>query len=313
MKKVLVTGAGGFLGLHLLRALRDGREVVGADRTGEAREGCRWHQVAAEPAGLADAVDATGPDLVIDAAFVNRKDPAWSDDEYLHRMQAVHLRLFERCAERGVPLILISSSAVYGAGPDDGEGGDDRIDETAALRPVSVYGLAKTVQETLCRYVAQTRGLEMTIVRLFNLMGPGQGPGTVLADWVSQVAQIARGEAEPVLRVRNLATARDFVDVRDAARAVARVAAEPRGGDVLNVATGRSVGLRQLAAHLETLCPVPFDTVETHPRPATDDVRSQRGDAGRIRRLYGWRPTIGWRRSVEDLWLRHAPAAAKGA
>jgi GDP-4-dehydro-6-deoxy-D-mannose reductase len=221
-------------------------------------------------------------------------------------MQATNFRLFERCARLKVPVILISSSAVYGSGGPDGG-----LDEETPRRPVSLYGLAKAVQEMLAERLAVSRGLELCIVRLFNLVGPGKAAGTVVPDWVAQVTAIMDG-AEPVLRVKNRATSRDFVDVRDAARAVELVARRFVPDEVFNVASGQTVSLREVSDYLESLCPVPYRTVEADARCGSGDILYQFGDATRIAKAHGWAPTIGWKQSVREYWDHYLAARRDG-
>jgi GDP-4-dehydro-6-deoxy-D-mannose reductase len=247
---------------------------------------------------LARAVEQCRPAFVVHAAFVNRKPVGSSDSAYLEEMVSVNLPLFQACARSATRLLLISSSAVYGlTGDDDGRA----IDESCSLSPVSLYGTAKLVQEVLARYLAASAGLQLCIVRLFNICGPGQRPGMLVPDWVKGVAAIARG-AEPTLRVLNRSTSRDFVDVRDAARAISLLLADFRAGEVVNVASSCAITLKDLSTALARLCPVPFDVVETAPIPATSDVLAQRGSYAHIHANWGWSPRIDFWQSLRDVW-----------
>ena len=156
----------------------------------------------------------TRPESIVHAGFVNRRPPSWSEAEYLCRQQAVDSALFAIAADIGARMLLIGSSAVYGDA-----GRVERINEDCPRQPVSLYGVAKASQEMLADYHAQANGLELVILRLFNLMGPGQQSGMVIPDWVTQAARIAEGETS-TLRVFNTYAARDFVDVRDVVRAI---------------------------------------------------------------------------------------------
>lgn len=330
---VLVAGAGGFLGSHLVEALDGSWDIVGVGRSKvpkDLSEGSpkgstvRWLRCPDCTEGLAEAVRSLRPDLVVDAAFVNRRPANQSDHEYLASNQGVHLALFEACAEIEVPVLLTSSSAVYGEGE-----GQSALTESSPRRPVSLYGLAKTQQELQAEHVHRTRGLRLCIARLFNLLGPGRGLGTVVHDWVSQIAAFPRQGAEAesaALTVRNRETARDFVDPRDAASALALLAdriagrcddsirGESLGGDsleIFNVASGRSVSLRELDAYLHELSPRHYEVIETHPSPGKADAKAQRGDASRLRRACGWQPQTDWRQSVHDVWEQYVTAGTR--
>jgi len=263
--RVLVSGAGGFLGRHLCPLLAANRQIIGADLSGvEPSFDGEWHAV--EPGtGLAELVQRLKPDFMVHAAFRNRKPSDWTRLEYLSGLAA-----------------------------------GTRLDETAPRHPTTLYGLAKAIQELLGESMV-TEGLHLCVARLFNLIGPGQAAGMLIPDWVRQLAAIADG-AEPRLVVRHRATSRDFVDVRDAAAALALLIDDYRPGETVNVATGTAVHLREISDFLATLCPRDFEIIETDPQPPGSDVISQRGDPTRIKARWGWEPTVPWRQSVADVW-----------
>lgn len=305
MKQVLLTGGGGFLGRHLAARMKDEWSVTGAGRSLQPPEWDRaWVRVEHECRGLAETVVSLRPDLVIHAAFLGPQQTQRRHD-YLPRLIETNSRLFEACALQEVPVIVVGSSAVYGSCPSGSS-----LTETSRPQPVSLYGIAKIAQEMLAEE-ASFRGLDYSVVRLFNLIGPGDCAGTVVHDWASRVLQIARGKAE-ALRVKNLATSRDFVDVRDACDAIALVATGFRTGSVFNVATGKAVSLRELCDELRKLSGVSYETVQANAVLDRQDVKFQRGDSTKLRAAYGWSPQIPWQQSVRDLWeyLRANPVRA---
>lgn len=308
MAEILVTGAAGFLGRHLCAELATrGHHVIAAAATfdGTPADVVPVTVDANEPTAFAEVVARLKPEVVIHAAFRNRKTATQSDLGYLSIAQAGDMPLFKACGQVGVRLILISSSAVYGAAE-----GRELIDETCPVRPVTIYGLAKAEQEMLAQYSETTSELKLMTVRLFNLIGPGQDLGMVMPDWVSRAILIARG-AEPVLRVNNRSSARDFVDVRDAVRAISMLVDDFRPGTVLNVASGTSVNLAEISNALMTLCPRPFTVKETAPLLSSTDVPSQRGDYARLRNGWGWTPRISWLQSLRDVWQQQWTSAGE--
>ena len=230
-RATLVTGAAGFLGTRLLRFLEGSRPVIGVDiRPPVGGVTAEWVQVT-ERRSLADIVDECAPERIVHCAFGNRSTSGVPDEKRLSELLAIDIPLYQAAARVGAKFLLVSSSAVYGAAE-----GRPVIDELWR-KPVTLYGVAKAVQEMLVDHYGFSQGLRWCIVRLFNLCGPGQTAGTVLADWVAQAIRIARG-GEPVLRVQNRSTSRDFVDVRDAASAIASVLDKFPTGGVFNIASG---------------------------------------------------------------------------
>ncbi len=296
MARVLISGAGGFLGRHLTRTLERAHDVVAVDLCAAPTDTePTWVQLT-EPAALAATIEAHAPEFMVHAAFVNRRPPDQTVRAYQDDMLATNLPLFEAAARTKTRLLLVSSSAVYGAA-----GGRDVIDESCPRDPVSVYGVAKTTQELFAAQAAATVGLQLAVLRLFNLCGPGQRAGMLLPDWVTQAVAISRG-AEPLLKVFNLATDRDFVDVRDAAAAAACLIDDFRPGAVLNVASGRSMPLRTIVDRLAELCPRRFEVEQLRPEPDATDVLRQRGSFARLHDGWGWSPQRPFEQSLADLW-----------
>jgi len=296
MSRVLVSGAAGFLGRYLTDHLAHAYEVIAVDVVCPDDLPAIRLLDADDPEALGAVVLETRPDAIVHAGFVNRRPSSWSESEYLCRQQAVDSALFPVAADIGARMLLIGSSAVYGDA-----GHVEHIDEDCPRRPVSLYGVAKASQEMLAEYHAEANGLELVILRLFNLMGPGQPSGMVIPDWVTQASRIAKGETS-TLRVYNTCTARDFVDVRDVVRAVSLVLADFRNGAVLNVAGGESVSLSEVVAELRGLCPVSFEVTETAPAKSPTDPLRQQGDSRRLFEGWNWRPEISWRSSLRDVW-----------
>jgi len=295
MDTALVTGGGGFLGRHLCPSLTKYFRVVAADMPGvEPVPQTEWI-VLEQQNDLARTVLKVQPSIVIHAAFINRKPFDLSDAQYINNILSVNLPLFEAMANTESKLLLISSSAVYGYA-----GRHKTIDESCQLKPVSIYGFGKAIQETTAQYYAN-QGLKTCIVRLFNLFGPGQKPGMLIPDWIRKVVEIADGKGN-VLKVRHRRTSRDFVDVRDASMAIILVANDFSDGEVYNVSSGMSLGLADIIHELKRLCPVPIKIEETELNLHLADVPFQRGFFKKIHSRYGWKPKISWRDSLKDIW-----------
>lgn len=282
-RDVLVTGAGGFVGKHVLERAR-ARGVEAHAVRGDLRD--------SRVARL--AVEEARPAAVIHLAAVRvagRPDP-WSilGDNLL--LCANVLDAVRELAPEA-PVLIAGSAAQYGmAAPH-------HLSEAATTRPFTAYGAIKQVLETACT-AGPLRGPARVIwTRSFNHVGPGQGLDAPVSSWARQVAEAEVGGGGN-LRTGRLDVERDFLDVRDIADAYLDLAASSADG-VVNVCSGTAVRLQSIVEMLLRACEVPI-AVERDPaldRPA--DPPHVVGDAALLRSLTGWRPRIDLEQSVADV------------
>lgn len=296
MKKVLISGAAGFLGSHLMAILKQRFLVKGVDLHIEGLEANANLRLIDAPVDLFRLVEKESADYFVHAAFRNMKRPRETDSAYLAEVLETNETLFETCASIGLPTLLVSSSAVYGQSDNECS-----LSEESPRNPMSIYGLAKTLQELLAEHNARMRGLKLSIVRLFNLIGPGQAPGMVIPDWLGQIYRIHRG-GTPILEIRHQRSWRDFVDVRDASEAIALLIEGFRNGTVVNVASGRATALSEVLEFSRSLCEVSFEVRETESVMNSADIPRQSGDSTKIRCQWGWSPKFAWQDSLLDFW-----------
>ncbi len=111
-------------------------------------------------------------------------------------------------------LLYVGTGEVYGPRPD----GAPPLREDDPLAPPNLYAATKAAAEVRATLAVEREGLDVVRVRPFNHSGPGRPPIYAESSFAQQIAQIERGEREPVLRVGNLDAVRDFSDVRDVVR-----------------------------------------------------------------------------------------------
>ncbi len=305
--RVLVTGASGFSGRHLLPALRaGGHEVFALSRgpkdrpvSGDVR-GLGADLL--KPAEVEVAVREAGPDGVIHLAGESRTGRGTGGSHaVLESFVLGTAHLFEALAVfAGHPrVVLVSSSAVYGTPPSP----DVILTEEAPFRPATAYGAAKAAQELVAGQLARAGEIPLCIVRTFNLVGPSEPSAYVCASLARQVDAIASG-GEPVVRAGRLDTTRDFVDVRDAAQAYVSVLERGQPGAIYNVCSEQSVSIRDVLDRLLRLAglgPAQVRVEEEPGRRRMTDVLYQRGSAERLRAATGWRPRFSLDESLRVL------------
>jgi GDP-4-dehydro-6-deoxy-D-mannose reductase len=179
-------------------------------------------------------------------------------------------------------------------------------------QPLTPYGASKAAMEMLCDFHARTRKARIAVVRAFSLIGPGQSPAFAPSGFARQIAAAEpAGANEVVLAIGNLSAARDFTDVRDAARALLEVSLRELSG-TFNLCSGRALKLEALVEEMGRATPLPL-RIKSDPslrRPV--DPAVVYGDPQRLRDAIGWQPRIPLSETVADLldWWRSELAAA---
>jgi GDP-4-dehydro-6-deoxy-D-mannose reductase len=299
MQTVLVTGASGFAGSHLLDRLRGTADIVAWSRSRPARaDGVRWQEVnVRDGAAVRAAIRELRPDRVYHCAGVAHVSESWDSPTAPLAVNALgthHLLDALRRHHRSCRVLVTGSATVYAASPS-------ALTEDSPLRPDSPYGTSKLAQELLALRAAAEDGLDVVVARAFNHTGPRQMPAYMAPSVARQIASIEAGLQEAVIRVGNLDAERDLTDVRDVVAAYIALMDAGVSGEVYNVASGVGRAVRDVVETLVGLSRVAV-RVEVDPaRVRPIDNPRLVGDASRLRQLTGWSPTIPFEQMLLDL------------
>lgn len=305
--RALITGAGGFVGSHLIDYLLSHTEW---ELTGTVHpaldhqpQNPRLHCARLDlrdPEAVGALMDARQPDHVFHLAAQSFVPTSFADPwDTLENNIRSQLNLLEaaRRSEREVRVMVVGSNEEYGAPRPD----ELPQTEHNPLRPTNPYAVSKVTQDFLGLQYHLAYGVPVVRVRPFNHTGPRQSPRFVVPAFASQIARIEAGLQEPVLRVGNLEAARDFTDVRDIVRAYHLAMVEGQPGEVYNLASGRPRVIREL---LETLLSYSEAEIRVERDPARYrpvDVPVVRGSAEKFRALTGWQPRIPFEQTLRDV------------
>lgn len=295
--RVLVTGAEGFVGGHLVRCLREAEhEVVGGVFDPQRNPGSSCAHEVALDVEQADAVrrvlDVVAPDAVVHLAGFSDVGASWQDLATTFRVNVLGTENVVRACHERVRVLLASSAEVYGkVAPEDLP-----LTEQAPLAPSTPYAMSKAAAER----IALAHGA--VVVRSFNLIGTGQSPRFALPSFAQQLARIHAGQQEPKLRVGNLEARRDFVHVEDGVDGYLRLLEVDLGQEsVFNIASGAPVAISDALHRLIGISGVEVEIEQDPARLRPSDVPEICGDASRLRSL-GWRPKRGIDAALADLW-----------
>lgn len=289
--RALVTGACGFVGKHLVRHLLDsGDEVVGTylGPKPDPIEGARLLPLdITDRDACSRLLNSEKPEVIYHLAGISFVPEAEAD---FGRTLQVNVTGAVNLCRAEATFVFASSSEVYG------QAEALPIEETAPLRPANAYSLSKMFAEAaLARYAKR-----LVILRPFNHLGPGQSDRFAASTFARQLAAIARGQAEPVLKVGNLEAVRDFSDVRDVVRGY-RLAALRREG-VFNLCSGRGVPVADLLHGLIEASGLNVEIVQDPERMRPAEVPFFYGSFRLAKESLGWEPTITLDATLRDVY-----------
>jgi nucleoside-diphosphate-sugar epimerase len=269
----LITGAGGFVGTHLLAALEDDALPADVDIL--------------DAEALGDVVRAAQPRAVVHLAAQSSVADSWQDTSatwLANVVGTVNVLEAVRAEQPSARFLFASTGEVYG------QADEVPTPETAPLAPLSPYAATKAAAEVACGQYAR-RGLDVVVARAFNQEGPGRDERFAVGSWARQLARL-EDSGGGVIEVGDLSAERDITDVRDVCRAYTLLLDGSVGAGTYNIASGRSVQMSQVLDLLVSYarCSVKVEQSPDRIRPA--DIPRLVGDASRVRKATGWHPEI---------------------
>jgi GDP-4-dehydro-6-deoxy-D-mannose reductase len=254
----------------------------------------------ADPYQMKTLIEVVKPDHIFHLAAQSFVPTSWSAPaETFHINTVGQIHLFEAVRAAGIdPLIQIAgSSEEYGLVHPD----EVPMKESNPLRPLSPYAVSKIAQEYLAYQYHQSYEFKTVVTRSFNHTGPRHGPVLSCSSFARQIAEIEADLAPPVLYVGDLTTQRDWVDVRDVARAYWLALEKGLPGEVYNIGSGTTRTIQSMLDLLLSLSSVKVEVRQDPARLRPSDVPILWADDGKFRAQTGWEPQIPFEQTMQDL------------
>jgi UDP-glucose 4-epimerase len=302
--RVLVTGGAGFVGKELVRFLKDKCDLLVADllRYGTPDwlagdlDGFAFRRVdIRDAAAVLPLFEEFAPDVVVHLAAIHYIPECDGDPSNAVATNVSGTVNLLAAAAPGTRFVFASSGAVY------------RPDETphqefdSVVEPVDVYGLTKQQGEDYVRLFSANRNLAGVIVRLFNVIGPGETNPHLLPAIVAQLR-----DSPESIALGNTWPKRDYIDVQDAASGFGTVALgaapEPGGCEVVNLGSGQQYSVNDMVDRMRSVLGLQFEVRQDASRMRAVDRPYLGADITRIREVFGWNPQHGLDETLKRMW-----------
>lgn len=291
MKKVLITGAGGFIGAKMLQTFQSkGYSVCGWDRMNQEKVQC---VDMLDAAAVMDGLQRVKPDIVVHAAGSADvgKSVQEPDMDFCGNVAITHNLLFglHKLHMEGTRVVFLSSAGVYG------NPSSLPITEDMPVNPLSPYALHKVMCEDMCRYFKKNYGMDVKVARIFSAYGAGLK---------KQIFWDMHCKAESTGRLEMFGTgneSRDYIHVDDVAQALYLLATTESKDIIFNVANGEEVTIRQVTEIFAKYANVPAENISFNGVIREGDPLNWRADISRMLKL-GYSKTVSITPGLEDYW-----------
>ncbi len=241
-----------------------------------------------------------GPDYIVHLASFSSVAKSWERPrESFANNTSIFLNLMEAVRALGMPVRVLSVGSSEEYGPV--ELSDLPLGEGDPLNPISPYAVARVAQEQLSRLYARSYDLDVVITRSFNHVGVGQEPIFAIPSLVKQFADW-RGAGPLELLVGDTSIVRDFLDVRDVARAYYLLLKHGESGEVYNVCGGAGHSIAEIIRMIGRIAEKDYREVIDQGRIRPNDNHDIVGSYDKIRIRTGWKPEIGLEESLRDIY-----------
>ncbi len=308
--KVLITGATGFVGQYMLEYLRskniDFYGTSFGELSNDFKKNFKNHKSIIfslnlkERNAVKNLIKEIKPDAIIHLAALSSPNDSWDMlEEMLTNNMLSQLNILEavRNVDSKIKVITISSGQVYGVVKPK----NLPLTESHLIHPNNPYASSKAFQEILSIQYFYNYNIPTIIMRPLNHIGPRQDGNFAIPSFIKQIVEIERGKKDPIIRVGNLETQRDFLDVRDVCRAYYIAIKYGKPGEAYNLGSGKAYKMKKILEMLINYSKVDIKIEIDKNLLRPSDMPILLADYSKFHKATGWEPKYKIEKTLQDI------------
>lgn len=310
--KVIITGCEGFIGSHLINELdNNGYELINCDIKSDNSSVIKMDITNYD--SVVEVIKKNKPDAIVNMAGQANVGLSWKKPQMTFVLNTVGLiNILEAVKEidSNIKIVAMGSSDEYGSLKENGV----NVTEDIPINPMNPYAISKQSQELMSRLYVKNYGMNVCMIRQFNLGGPGQSRGFMIPDFASGIVEVELGKKE-YLSVGNLESARDFTHVRDACRAIRLIVEKGYPGEIYNICSGHSYKTQEILDKLIAMSNKDIVVKQDSSRMRPSDTPVVCGNHDKLTKHTGWEPKLKlddilsetlsyWRKYYKDIGFK---------
>lgn len=306
MSRVLIFGAGGFVGSYLCKEfLNNGYKVSGTDK-GEGSalpsEVDFYRTDLMQANEVEKLIGQIQPDIIVNLAAISSVGASWNMPQTtmaINVIGALNIMEAARKSEKKPRILFVGSSEEYVIS-------ENPLDENTQLNANNPYGISKVTQEQFAKLYREQYGLKIYCVRPFNHTGIGQRDSFVLPSFCKQVAEIDKSGKDGKIQVGNLKVKRDFSHVKDVVRAYRMIVESDNCNQIYNVGSGNAYSLEDMLTYIIGLSNqhIEIEVDQNRIRPTDQPVICC--DRRLIGKELGWEPQYNVYDALKEMYEYYA-------
>ena len=306
MSRVLIFGAGGFVGSYLCKEfLNNGYKVSGTDK-GEGSalpsEVDFYRTDLMQANEVEKLIGQIQPDIIVNLAAISSVGASWNMPQTtmaINVIGALNIMEAARKSEKKPRILFVGSSEEYVIS-------ENPLDENTQLNANNPYGISKVTQEQFAKLYREQYGLKIYCVRPFNHTGIGQRDTFVLPSFCKQVAEIDKSGKDGKIQVGNLKVKRDFSHVKDVVRAYRMIVESDNCNQIYNVGSGNAYSLEDMLTYIIGLSNqhIEIEVDQNRIRPTDQPVICC--DRSLIGKELGWEPQYNVYDALKEMYEYYA-------